>query len=83
MINAPALPPLRESRNSRNLYRGHPIDNNVPSIPPSQLLSIPSSRPGRRLRANPVDPIHLNSLVIQSSKRIPRLYESSSKTSKV
>ena len=48
--------PSRAVRTSRNVYRGQPIDSNAPIIPPSQLLSIPSSRPGRRLMENPIDP---------------------------
>ena len=36
-----------------------PLDPSIPLVPASRLLSIPSTRPGRRFRQNPIDP-HLS-----------------------
>jgi hypothetical protein len=46
----------REATTSRPRYRQQPIDQNVPPIPVSRLLSIPSTRPGRSFRQQPIDP---------------------------
>jgi hypothetical protein len=39
-----------------NVYRRQPIDPSVPSLSASQLLSIPSKRPRRKLQERPLDP---------------------------
>jgi hypothetical protein len=41
---------------SRNVYRQQPIDPSVPPLSASQLLSIPSFRPRRKVRETPLDP---------------------------
>jgi hypothetical protein len=37
-----------------------PLDPSIPLVPASRLLSIPSTRPGRRFRTNPIDPSPAN-----------------------
>ena len=60
-----------------NRYRNKPLDLSTPLIPASALLSRPSSRPGRRNRANPLDPNahqHYGDPIIQKGQSTTRLF---------
>ena len=62
---------------SPNRYRNQPLDPSTPLIPASSLLSIPSTRYGRRSRAKPLDTNaqkHYGAAVIQKTPSTTRLY---------
>ena len=64
-------------RISRHRYRNKPIDPSIPSLSASTLLSIPSSRPGRRTRSTPLDMNvhqHYGDAVIQKGQSTTRLF---------
>jgi hypothetical protein len=67
----------REAMTSRPRYRQQPIDQNVPPIPASRLLSIPSTRSGRSFRQQPIDPHPMRfygDTVIQKSPGTTRVF---------
>ena len=47
---------LRMPRVSSSAYRSQPIDPSLPTIKVSQILLLPSHRPGRRIRSTSLDP---------------------------
>ena len=75
-----SLPPPNNGPRSSGYpqrYRNIPIDPSIPIIPASSLLSIPSTRHGRRSRAKPLDSNAQQSYgaaVIQKAKSTTRLY---------
>jgi hypothetical protein len=48
-----------------------PLDPSIPLVPASRLLSIPSSRPGRRIRTNPIDPSPSTSYGDPITQKVP------------